>query len=98
MLFTSIFQKIETNEICFLVDGNQNSNLNQPQLLVRNTSSLSRSQIAFKDIEVQREIGEGSYGKVFLGKWNAASVAIKFCKKRGNIQEFLNEIQLMMYE
>jgi predicted Ser/Thr protein kinase len=43
---------------------------------------IKHSQIAFKDLVVEKEIGEGSYGKVCFGTWNNAPVAFKFCKKK----------------
>jgi serine/threonine protein kinase len=58
---------------------------------------LKRSQIiTFTEVTVERKIGTGSYGKVCLGKWNAAPVALKFCRKKGNLEEFMREIRLMI--
>jgi hypothetical protein len=54
-------------------------------------------QITFKEIVFENEIGEGSYGKVFLGKWNDAPVALKFCRNKGDMIDFMKEIHLMMY-
>jgi len=42
-------------------------------------------------------LGEGGYGKVCVGKWRAAPVALKFCKNKGKLDEFINEIKLMLY-
>jgi serine/threonine protein kinase len=55
------------------------------------------SQIKFEELTIEKEIGEGAYGRVCLGKWNSAVVALKFCKKKGKIEEFLKEVDLMMY-
>jgi serine/threonine protein kinase len=46
---------------------------------------------------IEQEIGEGSYSKVCLGKWNSALVALKFCKNKGNIEDFMREIKIMVY-
>jgi predicted Ser/Thr protein kinase len=54
------------------------------------------SQIAFNELVVEKEIGEGSYGKVFVGKWNDALVALKFCRKNASIEDFVSEIKVMM--
>ncbi|KAA6428246.1 MAG: PAS domain-containing tyrosine kinase [Trebouxia sp. A1-2] len=34
-------------------------------------------QIAYKELKFSRQIGEGSFGRVFLGKWRETTVAIK---------------------
>jgi hypothetical protein len=53
-------------------------------------SILKRSQIVtFTKLAVERKIDMGSYGKVFLGQWNAALVALKFCRKKGNLEDFM---------
>jgi len=39
---------------------------------------------------------EGFYGKVYLGKWHSAPVALKFCKNKGKIEEFMKEVKLMV--
>jgi hypothetical protein len=60
-------------------------------------SLLKRSQvITFTELKVEKKIGTGSYGKVCLGQWNAAPVALKFCRKKGNLEDFMREIRLMM--
>jgi len=61
------------------------------------SSLLKRSQvITFTELKVEKKIGTGSYGKVCLGQWNAAPVALKFCRKKGNLEDFMREIRLMM--
>jgi serine/threonine protein kinase len=58
---------------------------------------LKRSQvITFTELKVEKKIGTGSYGKVCLGQWNAAPVALKFCRKKGNLEDFMREIRLMI--
>jgi hypothetical protein len=52
--------------------------------------------ISFNELTLEREIGEGSYGKVYLGKWNNIPVALKFCKNKGRIEEFMNEVKLLI--
>jgi serine/threonine protein kinase len=66
-------------------------------LLAESSGFLSRSQISFNELIVEKEIGEGSYGKVCLGRWNDAPVALKFCNKKTNLDDFLSEIKIMMY-
>jgi hypothetical protein len=54
------------------------------------------SQISFNEIIIDKEIGDGSHGKVFVGKWNNATVALKFCRNQGSIENFLKECKIMM--
>jgi predicted Ser/Thr protein kinase len=61
------------------------------------TKLLERSEIAFSEMIVEKELGEGRYGRVCLGKWNAALVALKFCKNKGKLDDFMKEIRLMVY-
>jgi predicted Ser/Thr protein kinase len=49
----------------------------------------------FDELAIEKEIGEGGYGKVYLGKWSGAPVALKFCRKKGKIDEFIKEVKLM---
>jgi serine/threonine protein kinase len=58
---------------------------------------LSPSEISLNELEIGSEVGSGSYGRVCVGKWNAAPVALKFCKKKGKMEDFMREIKLMMY-
>jgi hypothetical protein len=34
---------------------------------------------------------------VYLGRWHNASVALKFCRNKGNIGDFNSEIKIMVY-
>jgi serine/threonine protein kinase len=75
-------------------DNNQNNaNYNR---LSRTQKLLESCQISYNELVVEREVGEGSYGKVCLGKWNDATVALKFCRNKGNIDEFVSEIKIMI--
>jgi hypothetical protein len=66
-------------------------------LCVEAQSGLKRSLISYNELVVEKQIGEGSYGKVCLGKWNNAAVALKFCRNKGSIEDFAKEIRVMMY-
>lgn len=39
--------------------------------------------VAWKDLEIQKQIGEGSFGKVFLAKWRETTVAVKLLTYTG---------------
>lgn len=58
---------------------------------------LKHSQIAFNELVIEKDIGTGSYGKVCLGRWNHAPVALKFCRKKENIDDLAREVSIMMY-
>jgi serine/threonine protein kinase len=62
-----------------------------------NTSTTKKQKIPFNELKIQREIGSGSYGKVYLGKWKGISVALKFCELEGSVDEFISEINVQMY-
>jgi len=54
------------------------------------------SQVSFKELVVEKEIGEGSYGRICLGKWNNGVVALKFCRNKGTLDTFVDEIKVML--
>jgi hypothetical protein len=71
--------------------------LKQSELSISTQSvSMKCSQISYNELVIEKKIGVGSYGKVCVGTWNGASVALKFCRKKGKLDDFINEIKLMM--
>jgi len=64
--------------------------------LRRSQQGLRHSQISFNELTVDRELGEGSYGKVCLGRWNDAPVALKFCRKKTSMDEFMSEVKILL--
>jgi predicted Ser/Thr protein kinase len=58
---------------------------------------LSPSEIPLNELEIGKEIGEGTYGRVRVGKWRKYRVALKFCQNVQNINEFLAEANIMTY-
>ena len=54
-------------------------------------------QVAWKDLEIQKQIGEGSFGRVFLAKWRETTVAVKqltYTGVSGSLEdndEFINQ-------
>jgi len=94
-------------ETLTIQDGTQPATTDQRTDLMRPTnpsdavpvalsSLLKHSQISFTELTVERKIGRGSYGKVCLGKWNAAPVALKFCRKKEGLEDFVREIRVMV--
>lgn len=63
-----------------------------------NVEVTEKHQIPFSDIEVEKELGRGSYGRVCLGRWSGTLVALKFCREAEKLEEFLNETKLMVYD
>jgi len=57
---------------------------------------LTDFQIPFNELETGKEIGEGTYGRVCIGKWKKYRVAVKFCQNRGKMEEFMREANLMI--
>jgi predicted Ser/Thr protein kinase len=58
---------------------------------------IIKQKIPFNELKIEKEIGSGNYGKVYLGKWKEIPVALKFCEVEGNADEFLSEINIQMY-
>jgi len=58
--------------------------------------SIKFSQIPFNEIVLEKEIGEGSYGMVYVGRWKHSPVALKFCQKSDVIDEFIREVKIMI--
>jgi serine/threonine protein kinase len=61
------------------------------------SASIKHTEISFNNLIIEKELGEGSYGKVYLGKWNYSPVALKFCKKGLDADDFLRELKILMY-
>jgi serine/threonine protein kinase len=49
-------------------------------------------------LEIGRELGQGRYGRVCIGKWKTKNirVALKFCQNRTEMNEFMREVDLMI--
>jgi predicted Ser/Thr protein kinase len=58
--------------------------------------SLTPGQIPFNELEIGKVVGEGTYGRVCLGKWKQYRVALKFCQNKGKRDEFMREVNLMI--
>jgi tRNA A-37 threonylcarbamoyl transferase component Bud32 len=92
------------SEASTVTEPNSFSQERRSSSVVLNTlqQSMARkmvSQIPFAELEAAKEIGEGSYGKVYVGKWKRRpeiSVALKFCRHQDKVDEFLREAQLML--
>jgi serine/threonine protein kinase len=57
---------------------------------------LSSGQIPFNELEIDTEVGEGKFGRVYVGKWKEYQVALKFCQNRGTMDEFMKEANSMI--
>jgi serine/threonine protein kinase len=84
--------------LCIVLEHKSQKDINrQSATLVSTQSGTLYSAIPFKELILEKEIGEGSFGKVFLGKWNNISIALKFCRRKRKVEEFMKEVNLMMY-
>jgi hypothetical protein len=66
------------------------------QPVTETLKGLSPGQIPLNELEIGREIGQGTYGRVCVGKWKKYRVALKFCQNRGKMDEFMREANLMI--
>jgi hypothetical protein len=73
------------------------SQIVQSQESIDNVELSNKHYIPFEEIEIQKELAKGSYGRICLGLWNGAPVALKFCREREKIDDFWKEVNLLMY-
>jgi len=57
-----------------------------------------RLRIPFSEVIVDQEIGRGSFGTVYKGRWEGVQVAIKVCStvEQKQLNEFITEAKLML--
>jgi len=70
--------------------------LSTVQLETETLKSQIPGQIPLSELEIGKEIGQGTYGRVCVGKWKKYRVALKFCQNRGKMDEFMREANLMI--
>lgn len=76
--------------------GENQSNVSMPiQHILSKSGHKRHSLISKNEIAIEKEIGEGSYGKVYFGRWHGSPVALKYCKKKGKLDDFVKELNLM---
>ncbi len=49
---------------------------------VSDRPSMCSSQITYADLRFQKQIGEGSFGRVYLAKWRETTVAVKLLHRQ----------------
>jgi len=59
------------------------------------TTGALPCKITYSELEFGKIIGEGTYGRVCIGKWKNYRVALKLCQNITNIDEFLAEAHIM---
>lgn len=59
-------------------------------------SDDDRFNIPYGELAFKRELGAGSFGKVFLGTWRKAEVALKLATL-STWEDFANEVKLTVY-
>jgi predicted Ser/Thr protein kinase len=88
-----------TQYIAITSSRNQSTQTQGVVSIERSKSSVELTKkhlIPFADVKIERELGKGSYGKVYLGQWDGAPVALKFCKEKEGLDNFLKEANLMV--
>jgi serine/threonine protein kinase len=78
-------------------DGTEmaNKDKNVTVNVMNSISSIDEKlRIPSKTLELKNELGAGSFGKVFLGEWQGAKVAIKVCASVANVDGFFEEAAL----
>jgi predicted Ser/Thr protein kinase len=56
---------------------------------------LSKSQVSYSDLLFDKSLGKGAFGEVFFGYWRDIPVAMKVCKSKSKLEEFLHEMKLI---
>jgi len=69
---------------------------NLTETLTELTRTKKSCQIAYNELVIEKDIGEGSYGKVCLASWNRAPVALKFCRTKESVDDLIGEIRIMI--
>jgi serine/threonine protein kinase len=78
------------------LESDTTTTLTYTQTLTETLKSLTPGQIPFNELEIRRQIGNGNYGRICVGKWKKYRVALKFCQNRGKMDEFMREANLMI--
>jgi predicted Ser/Thr protein kinase len=89
-----LFVTSNTNTVLCLDSSDQKASGTDSEIVLPEVVTR-RSFIQLEEITIEKEVGEGSYGKVCLGKWNGTPVALKFCRAKGKLDEFKKEMKLM---
>jgi len=77
-------------------DNDEGTSLSTYQPGAETLKRLSPGQIPLNELEIGKEIGNGYYGRVCVGKWRKYQVALKFCQNKGKMDEFMREANLMI--
>jgi type II secretory pathway pseudopilin PulG len=85
---------IENNQTTTTTDTNRTQSLTNTEV----TNLKEPCLILFNELEIGKELGQGRYGRVCIGKWKTKNiqVALKFCHNKGELTEFMREVNLMI--
>jgi serine/threonine protein kinase len=87
---------LESRRQTVTLESDTIATLTYAQTLTETLKSLSPGQIPLNELEIGKEIGNGNYGRVCVGKWKKYRVAFKFCQNKGKMDEFMREVNLMI--
>jgi len=87
---------LESRRQTVTLESDNTVTLTYAQTVTETLKSLTPGQIPLNELEIGREIGQGNYGRVCVGKWKKYRVALKFCQNRGKLDEFMREANLMI--
>jgi predicted Ser/Thr protein kinase len=65
------------------------------QTISSTVNILPKSQISYSDLLLEKSLGKGAFGEVFFGHWKGIPVAMKVCKSKSKLEEFLHEMKLI---
>jgi hypothetical protein len=96
-------EEVQKKEAIVLETTKNTVTLNETNLTAMTTyqpgtetlKGLAPGHIPLNELDIGKEIGNGNYGRVCIGKWKKSPVALKFCQNKGKMEEFMREAHLM---
>jgi sugar lactone lactonase YvrE/predicted Ser/Thr protein kinase len=90
----NIKNNIENNSIKTIDPASKLSKLSNPSN-PSNKLIIDKNALIIKNVSIQEQLGEGTFGLVSKGLWNNTKVALKQLKDLSKIDEFLKEAKIL---